>query len=106
MNDQDGTPMFAFQDLDYIPFGFSGKEAPYIESGPGTMRAAATLMQLDVAPIATSVSTAGQASATVVCDLGCGDGEFRTSFYLPLTGSVFLWLNDIWKKTIMKADYS
>ncbi|KAE9966559.1 hypothetical protein EG328_008824 [Venturia inaequalis] len=46
MNDEDGNPMFAFQDIDYIPFGFSSHLAPYIETGPGTMRAAAKLMRL------------------------------------------------------------
>lgn len=71
MNDPDGEPMFAFQDLDYIPFGYSGILAPYIETGPGTMRAAATLMALDLA------LKDQKAATTVVCDLGCGDGEFR-----------------------------
>lgn len=71
MEDSDGEPMFAFQDLDYIPFGYSGILAPYIETGPGTMRAASTLMALDLA------LKDQKAAATVVCDLGCGDGEFR-----------------------------
>jgi len=31
MNDEDGNPLFAFQHLDYIPFGFSSELAPYIE---------------------------------------------------------------------------
>ncbi|KAL2070942.1 hypothetical protein VTL71DRAFT_13968 [Oculimacula yallundae] len=70
MEDSDGEPMFAFQDLDYIPFGYSGVLAPYIETGPGTMRAAATLMALDIA------LKDQKAATTVVCDLGCGDGEF------------------------------
>ncbi|KAH6723565.1 hypothetical protein BKA61DRAFT_664292 [Leptodontidium sp. MPI-SDFR-AT-0119] len=70
MEDSDGEPMFAFQDLDYIPFGYSGILAPYIETGPGTMRAASTLMALDLA------LKDQKAAATVVCDLGCGDGEF------------------------------
>ncbi|TID26399.1 hypothetical protein E2P81_ATG00876 [Venturia nashicola] len=76
MNDEDGNPLFAFQDLDYIPFGFSSHLAPYIETGPGTMRAAATLMRLDLAGAATSKLGAEKARNTVVCDLGCGDGEF------------------------------
>jgi len=71
MDDSDGEPLFAFQDLDYIPFGYSGLLAPYIETGPGTMRAAATLMALDLA------LKDGKAATTVVCDFGCGDGEFR-----------------------------
>ncbi len=71
MDDSDGNAMFAFQDLDYIPFGFSGTLAPYIETGPGTMRAAATLMALGL-----GLKDQG-AARTVVCDLGCGDGEFR-----------------------------
>lgn len=70
MDDSDGEPLFAFQDLDYIPFGYSGLLAPYIETGPGTMRAAATLMALDLA------LKDGKAATTVVCDFGCGDGEF------------------------------
>jgi hypothetical protein len=73
MNDEDGNPIFAFQDLDYIPFGFSSHLAPYIETGPGTMRAAATLMRLGL--VETDLEKSG---TTVVCDLGCGDGEFRT----------------------------
>lgn len=77
MNDEDGNPMFAFQDIDYIPFGFSSHLAPYIETGPGTMRAAATLMRLGLVGEATSKLGLEKAKKTVVCDLGCGDGEFR-----------------------------
>lgn len=77
MNDEDGNPMFVFQDLDYIPFGFSSHLAPYIETGPGTMRAAATLMRLGLVGAATSTLGLEKAKNTVVCDLGCGDGEFR-----------------------------
>lgn len=29
-------PMFAFHDLDYIPSGYGGILAPYIETGPGS----------------------------------------------------------------------
>ncbi|CZR52615.1 uncharacterized protein PAC_02492 [Phialocephala subalpina] len=64
-------PMFAFHDLDYIPSGYGGILAPYIETGPGTMRAAATLMRLNLTPDPSLPST-----PQVVCDLGCGDGEF------------------------------
>lgn len=81
MKDDDGTAMFAFQHLDYIPFGLSSSEAPYIESGPGIMRAAATLMRLTLGPTSTSQNLASavvEPVATVVCDLGCGDGKFRT----------------------------
>ncbi|KAJ7765503.1 hypothetical protein DFH07DRAFT_810851 [Mycena maculata] len=60
---------FAFHDLDYIPSGYSGILAPYIETGPGTMRAAATLMRLDLLPPSIT-------PLSVVCDLGCGDGDF------------------------------
>ena len=35
MNEWD-TPLFAFHDLDYIPSGYSGILAPYIETGPGS----------------------------------------------------------------------
>lgn len=66
--DEFDMPTFAFHDLDYIPSGYGGILAPYIETGPGTMRAAATLMGLDLPPSA--------ALPSVVCDLGCGDGEF------------------------------
>ncbi|KUJ13482.1 uncharacterized protein LY89DRAFT_158789 [Mollisia scopiformis] len=61
-------PTFAFHDLDYIPSGYGGILAPYIETGPGTMRAAATLMHLNLTP--------APATQQVICDLGCGDGEF------------------------------
>ncbi|KAJ5042142.1 uncharacterized protein L3040_004699 [Drepanopeziza brunnea f. sp. 'multigermtubi'] len=70
MNDDSDMSMFAFRDIHYIPFGYSGTLAPYIESGPGTMRAAAELMGLG------AVLQDGKAAATVICDLGCGDGEF------------------------------
>jgi hypothetical protein len=86
MIDEDGNPLFAFQDLDYIPFGFSSNEAPYIETGPGTMRAAATLMRLNLSEKSTSQKFSGAIEdpvATVVCDLGCGDGEFRTNQICP-----------------------
>jgi hypothetical protein len=86
MNNEDGTPVFAFQDLDYIPFGFSSSEAPYIETGPGTMRAAATLMRLNLGSKSASqelIDTNEEPVATVVCDLGCGDGEFRTNKLFP-----------------------
>lgn len=65
------TPVFAFHDLDYIPSGYAGILAPYIETGPGTMRAAATLMRLDLLSALGTVAT-----QQVICDLGCGDGEF------------------------------
>lgn len=73
MEHEDGTPIFAFQDLDYIPYGYSGTLAPYIETSAGTMRAAATLMCLG----AEAASTNERAPTTVICDLGCGDGDFR-----------------------------
>lgn len=72
MGDERETPTFAFHDLDYIPSGYSGILAPYIETGPGTMRAAATLMGLDILP----APTTPPAALSVVCDLGCGDGDF------------------------------
>lgn len=82
MDDEDGRPLFAFQDLDYVPSGFGGTSAPYIETPAGTMRAAVALMHLDLIP---STSTSTEAARTVICDLGCGDGEFRTySFFLFL----------------------
>ena len=31
-----GMSMFAFHDLDYIPSGYSGVLAPYIETSPGS----------------------------------------------------------------------
>ncbi|KAK4693381.1 hypothetical protein P7C70_g8934, partial [Phenoliferia sp. Uapishka_3] len=67
-DDEWDPPMFAFHELDYIPSGFSGILAPYIETGPGTMRAAAVLMNLSLPSTSTK--------PTIVCDLGCGDGEF------------------------------
>lgn len=78
MHDEEGMPTFAFQDLDYIPFGVGGIDAPYIETMAGTMRAAATLMCLDLparAPISSQLGLDGP--KTVICDLGCGDGTFR-----------------------------
>jgi len=72
MADEWETPTFAFHNLDYIPSGYSGILAPYIETGPGTMRAASRLMGLDFLPGVTAPSEA----LSVVCDLGCGDGEF------------------------------
>lgn len=57
--------------MDYIPSGYGGILAPYIETGPGTMRAAATLMLLDVVAVVGAIPT-----QKVICDLGCGDGEF------------------------------
>ncbi|KAG0651307.1 hypothetical protein D0Z07_1800 [Hyphodiscus hymeniophilus] len=73
-------PTFAFHDLDYIPSGYSGVLAPYIETGPGTMRAAATLMHLDLAP-QPGLSNTQQ----VICDLGCGDGEFLIGLLRHIT---------------------
>ncbi|QDS71056.1 hypothetical protein FKW77_008646 [Venturia effusa] len=88
MNDEDGDPVFAFQDLDYIPFGSSSHLAPYIETGPGTMRAAANLMRLGLVGAAASKSSPGKARKTVVCDLGCGDGEFRYINALTVDSSI------------------
>jgi hypothetical protein len=81
MEDSDGTPTFAFHDLDYIPSGFSGTLAPYIETPAATMRAAATLMRLGL----NTGLPSGQND--VVCDLGCGDGYFRkeTNIHSPLS---------------------
>jgi hypothetical protein len=87
MIDEDGNPMFAFQDLDYIPFGFSSHLAPYIETGPGTMRAAATLMRLGL--VGATEPGLEKPKTTVVCDLGCGDGEFRT--INPTVNSALVW---------------
>jgi hypothetical protein len=33
MEDEWATPLFAFHELDYIPFGYGGVHAPYIETG-------------------------------------------------------------------------
>jgi hypothetical protein len=77
MVDDEGNSLFAFQDLDYLPIGFNSTTAPYIETPIATMRAAATLMHLDPTQNA-SLSKQQDALQTVVCDLGCGDGELRT----------------------------
>ncbi|KAF2812871.1 uncharacterized protein BDZ99DRAFT_517180 [Mytilinidion resinicola] len=69
--DEWDTTLFAFHDLDYVPSGYGGILAPYIETGPGTMRAAVKLMGLDLVPNA-SLPFVRQ----VICDLGSGDGEF------------------------------
>lgn len=102
--DEWDMPTFAFHDLDYIPSGYGGILAPYIETGPGSesacssvqpfstrpqtflditfqtpalinlsiaMRAAAKLMRLNVTP-----SSGLPSAPQVICDLGCGDGEF------------------------------
>ncbi|KAJ7164873.1 hypothetical protein C8R46DRAFT_1035553 [Mycena filopes] len=73
-DDEWTTPTFAFHDLDYIPSGYSGILAPYIETSAGTMRAAATLMRLDL--LSASPSSSPSPPQSIVCDLGCGDGEF------------------------------
>jgi len=91
MNDEDGNPVFAFQDLDYIPFGFSSHLAPYIETGPGTMRAAATLMRLGLLDVSPSRMGLEKSETTVVCDLGCGDGEFRTVKLQCQLGACVVW---------------
>jgi hypothetical protein len=36
------TPIFAFHGLDYIPSGYSGILAPYIETGPGSQYISST----------------------------------------------------------------
>ncbi|CZT45764.1 uncharacterized protein RSE6_06106 [Rhynchosporium secalis] len=95
MEDSDGEPMFAFGDLDYIPFGYSGIVAPYIETGPGTMRAAATLMALEHA------LKDQKAATTVICDLGCGDGEFL----LGLLGHINGVLNNLSTAQGVGIDY-
>lgn len=87
MDNDDGTPMFAFHDLDYIPYGFGGITAPYIETPAATMRAAATLMRLGHSAGPEVASTHQEAVPTVVCDLGCGDGYFRTDRLLSLCHS-------------------
>ena len=84
MEDHDGSPMFAFQGLDYIPSGFGGITAPYIETPVATMRAAATLMHIGFSAGVEVPLTHQEAVPTVVCDLGCGDGYFRTDTILPL----------------------
>ncbi len=71
--------MFAFQELDYIPFGYSSTLAPYIETSAATMRAAATLMRLGPDAVADVPTGLEGTVRTVVCDLGCGDGDFRTN---------------------------
>jgi hypothetical protein len=78
MDDDDDSPLFAFHDLDYIPSGFGGTLAPYIETPAATMRAAAALMRLGVVDGVGIPLTSQEQVKTVVCDLGCGDGYFRT----------------------------
>lgn len=68
-------PTFAFHDLNYIPSGYSGILAPYIESGAGTWRAAVDLMQLERRD-SDLAGLAGKPTRQVVCDLGSGDGSF------------------------------
>lgn len=88
--DEDGVPTFAFHDLDYVPHGTGGILAPYIETTAGTMRAAATLMALEFIAVAKELPIQEGTAKVVVCDLGCGDGDFRkhrSSFHscsLPL----------------------
>jgi hypothetical protein len=77
MFDGEGGSLFAFHDLDYIPFGFSSDTAPYIETPIATMRAAATLMRLDPDLYVDAIPPQTDAANIVVCDLGCGDGELR-----------------------------
>lgn len=77
MDDDNGMPIFAFHDLDYIPYGFSSSTAPYIETPAATMRAAATLLRLGLGVSIEQTSKSQGLEASVVCDLGCGDGEFR-----------------------------
>jgi hypothetical protein len=78
MLDDEGGSIFAFHDLDYIPFGFSSDTAPYIETPIATMRAAAKIMHLDLESDTPDQGRHGQSHANiVVCDLGCGDGDFR-----------------------------
>lgn len=36
--DEWDMPVFAFHELDYIPSGYAGILAPYIETGPGSKR--------------------------------------------------------------------
>ncbi|KAL3426854.1 hypothetical protein PVAG01_00363 [Phlyctema vagabunda] len=79
MYTDDDTPIFAFQDLDYIPYGFSSTTAPYIETPAATMRAAATLMHLGLSTVAEAASGPEGVERIVVCDLGCGDGDFLLS---------------------------
>ena len=95
MEDSDGLPIFAFQDLDYIPSGFGGILAPYIETTGGTMRAAATLMGLGlVADDGVKGSGVRATSQQVVCDLGCGDGYFRRHLLHITVRAPFLRLSD------------
>lgn len=35
-HDEWDMPVFAFHDLDYVPSGYGGILAPYIETGPGS----------------------------------------------------------------------
>ncbi|TVY93671.1 hypothetical protein LAWI1_G001641 [Lachnellula willkommii] len=81
MDSDDESPIFAFpfQDLDYIPYGFSSDTAPYIETPIATLRAAATLMCLGLGAGGGAALTPQDTVPTVVCDLGCGDGEFLIS---------------------------
>lgn len=74
--DEWDTDVFPFHSLDYVPSGYGGILAPYIETGPGTMRAACALMKLEARDAFPCAASTIPSPATVVCDLGCGDGEF------------------------------
>lgn len=82
-HDEDGIATFAFHDLDYVPHGTGGILAPYIETTPGTMRAAAALMALNPLPVSKLPAVQEESTKIVVCDLGCGDGDFRKLVLLP-----------------------
>lgn len=83
MYDEEGNSIFAFHDLDYIPSGYSGITAPYIPTLAGTMRAAAKLMGLVGTERSISRDTASL-PPRVICDLGCGDGDFRRSWRMSI----------------------
>lgn len=78
-HEEHGFQLFPFHDLDYIPHGTGGILAPYIETTVGTMRAAATLMLLDLVSNTEILPPPLEPTKKkIICDLGCGDGDFRT----------------------------
>lgn len=86
--DDEGNAMFAFQDLDYIPCGYNSITAPYIPTLAGTMRAAAKLMKLRPSQEKMNeLDTIPMETRQVVCDLGCGDGEFRKNCEISFSSS-------------------
>lgn len=71
--DDNETVDLPFGDIHYVPYGQSGKTAPFVESPISIMRCA--------------IQVGSMSGSDVICDLGCGQGGFLNGVLQTVPGA-------------------